>query len=131
MRLHVAGQGLSVFLRMQPRLTFGTWRMAASGLDRDLPHGPWSRLTHCRRSAQGLCTTVPSACHALARSPFPTERSQSVGLVQDTGYLNFLGNIFCILNAEKLILKKSVFKHCTNLDRYIRGPDIAPSLQPL
>lgn len=23
MRLHVAGQGLSVFLRMQPRLTFG------------------------------------------------------------------------------------------------------------
>lgn len=34
MYLHEAGQGLSVLLKMQPRLTFGTWRMAASGLDR-------------------------------------------------------------------------------------------------
>lgn len=131
MYLHEAGQGLSVFLKMLPRLTFGTWRMAASGLDSYPPHDPWSWSDPLQTLSPGSLHHVHSACCALARSPFPAECSQSVGFVQDTGYLNFLGNIFCVLNAEKLIVKKSVFKYCNNLDRYIHGPDKAPSLQPL
>lgn len=63
MRLHEAGQGLSVFLRMQPRLTFGTWRMAARGLDRDLPHGPWSHLTTA--DAQPRVSAPLSPLHAM------------------------------------------------------------------
>lgn len=72
MYLHEAGQGLSVLLKMQPRLTFGTWRMAASGLDRYPPHGPWSCLIHCRPSAQGLCTTVPSVMPLLGLHSLPS-----------------------------------------------------------
>lgn len=75
MYLHEAGQGLSVFLKMLPRLTFGTWRMA---LTATLLMTLGAGLTRCRPSAQGLCTmftlhvvpllglhSLPSAARAL------------------------------------------------------------------